>query len=283
MSYKDPASLLKRTVASGEYQQLAQSFRRSLLAENKAPRTVETYAEAIRSFGDFLAQQGMPTVPRHIKREHVEAYIADLLSRWKPATASNRYRALQQYFKWMVMEGEIKTSPMQNTKPPIIPETPPPVFTDDQLRRLLRACEGRYFDDRRDMAIVRLLLDTGMRRSECVNLTVEDVDLDANVANVVGKGRRPRACPFGYRTAQAIDRYLRSRAAHRLAHLPELWLGRAEPLGESGMRDAVRTRAQKAGLDGVHLHLFRHTFAHTWLASGGPENDLMRLAGWRSR
>src|SRR5688572_10855778 len=112
MSYKNPQALLERTAASGEYQQLAQSFRRSLLAENKAPRTVETYAEAIRLFGDFLATNGMPTVPRHIKREHVEAFIAELLTRAKPATASNRYRALQQFFKWLVAEGELKTSPM---------------------------------------------------------------------------------------------------------------------------------------------------------------------------
>ena len=225
----------------------------------------------------------MPTTPRHIRREHVEAFIADLLSRAKPATASNHFRALQQYFKWMVAEGETKTSPMQNMKPPIIPETPPPVFTDEQLRRLLRACAGRLFDDRRDAAIIRLLLDTGMRRSECVHLILDDIDFGDSTATVLGKGRCPRRCPFGRKTAQALDRYLRVRAKHRDAARPELWLGRAGPLGEYGMRDAVKTRANRAGVDGVHLHLFRHTFAHMWLANGGQENDLMRLAGWRSR
>src|SRR5207244_11627992 len=119
------------------------SFRRSLLAENKSPRTVETYGEALRLFDEFLARQGMPRQIAGIRREHVEAFIAELLARWKPAPASNRYRALHSFFKWAVEEGELKTSPMANTKPPAIPEEPPTVLGEDDLRRLLRVCEGK--------------------------------------------------------------------------------------------------------------------------------------------
>lgn len=200
-----------------------------------------------------------------------------------PATASNRYRALQVFFKWLVEEGEIKVSPMANMKPPRVPEEPPPVLSDDQLRRLLKACEGRDFETRRDMAIIRLFVDTGMRLSELSGLKVDDIDFEANVAIVLGKGRRPRACPFGRKTALALDRYLRSRAQHRDAARPELWLGHAGPMTSSGIADVVRRRAEMTGLQGLHPHLFRHTFAHTWLSVGGNEGDLMRLAGWRSR
>lgn len=79
-------------------QVLPESFRRSLRAENKSPRTVETYGEALRLFDDFLARTGMPRNPNHIKREHLEAFIADLLAKWKPATANNRYRASHSFF-----------------------------------------------------------------------------------------------------------------------------------------------------------------------------------------
>ena len=109
----------------------------------------------------------------------------------------------------------IKRSPMEKMKSPTVPEEPPPVITDDELRRLLHACEGRDFYARRDTAIIRLLLDTGMRRAEIANLKVEDVDWTNNVVHVMGKGRRPRACPFGRKTAQALDRYLRARAEYR--------------------------------------------------------------------
>ena len=262
---------------------LSASFKRTLLAENKSPRTVETYGEALRLFGGFLRERGLPTGVPRIKREHVEAFIADLLARWKPATASNRYRALHAFFKWCLEEGELTTSPMANTRPPQVPELPPAVLTDDDLRRLLRGCEGKDLEARRDTAIVRLLVDTGMRRAEIAGLRVEDVDFDHNVALVLGKGRRPRACPFGRKAAQALDRYLRTRAQHRHAALPDLWIARKGALTESGVYQAVKDRAARAGVGGAYTHLFRHTFAHRWLAQGGQEGDLMRLAGWRSR
>jgi integrase len=65
---------------------------------------------------------------------------------------------------------------MQNIKPPRIPEEPPAVLTDDQLARVLKACEGKDFDAWRDTAIIRLLLDTGLRRAELANLKVEEID-----------------------------------------------------------------------------------------------------------
>ena len=86
---------------------------------------------------------------------------------------------------------------MAKMKPPRVPDVPVPVISDDDLRKLLTACEGKRFEDRRDMAVLRLFLDSGMRLSELTNLKVSDVDLDARVAVVMGKGSRPRACPFG--------------------------------------------------------------------------------------
>ena len=107
------------------------------------------------------------------------------------------------------------------------------------------------------------------------------MDLDGNVAVVLGKGRRPRACPYGRKTAVALDRYLRLRAQHRDAPLHNLWLGHAGPMGAAGIADVVKRRGERAGLPGLHPHMFRHSYAHAWSASGGNEGDLMRLAGWR--
>ncbi len=265
-----------------ELRLLGAAWRRSLLAENKSPRTVQTYLEALSRLGDFLAERGMPTALGAIRREHVEAFIADVLAHARPATASNRYRALQAFFKWAVAEGEVRTSPMARMSPPAVPERPPAVLSEADLARLFRACEGKRFADRRDMAILRLLADTGMRRAEIAGLLIDDLDLDAGIAIVLGKGRRPRACPFGRRTAQALDRYLRVRARHPAAASAALWLGPKGPLTDSGLYQIVRDRARAAGLD-IHPHQLRHTFAHRWLAAGGNEGDLMRLAGWRSR
>src|SRR6185437_2662601 len=97
---------------------------------------------------------------------------------YKPATANNRFRALQAFFKWCLEEGEITSSPMDRMAPPQVPEQPPEVLTEEQLSRLLHACEGQDFASRRDAAIIRLLLDTGMRRAELAGLTMADLDLD---------------------------------------------------------------------------------------------------------
>lgn len=260
----------------------AASFTRYLAAGNKSPRTIQTYTEALTLLGLFVADRGMPDDPTQLTREHIEAFIADLLAKHRPATAHNRYRALQAFYKWLADEDEIERSPMERMKPPILPEAPPAVLSDGEIARLLKACDGKGFEDRRDAAIIRLFLDTGMRRGELAGLKVDDLDFENNVAVVIGKGRRPRACPFGRKTALALDRYLRVRAGHRDAARPELWLGKAGPVTGNGIYQIVRDRASKAGLE-LHPHQLRHTFAHEWLAEGGAEVDLMRLAGWKSR
>ena len=270
-------------VDSGDYTLLRDSFRRTLLAENKAPRTIVTYLAAVDELGEYLTHKGMPTVLANVRREHVESWIADLLGHVKAATASVRFRAVQQFFRWAQEEGEISESPMARMRPPIVPDEPPPVLDNNAMRRLLAVTAGRDFASCRDHALILLLADTGMRRAECAGLSVDDVDLDAGLAQVLGKGRRPRACPFGHKTAQALDRYRRARSKHPDTHRPQLWLGHAGPMTDSGIYQVVRDRALQAGLGPISPHQFRHTFAHAWLAAGGAENDLMRLAGWKSR
>jgi site-specific recombinase XerC len=117
----------------------------------------------------------------------------------------------------------------------------------EHLARLLRACEGRDFASRRDTAIILLLVDTGIRRAECAGMTLDDVDLDQRIVWVLGKGRRPRALPIGRKTAQALDRYLRTREGHRLAHLPHAWVGRNGPMTPSGVYQVVHDRPGPLG------------------------------------
>jgi site-specific recombinase XerD len=103
-------------------------------------------------------------------------------------------------YRWL--EEEILANPMAKMKPPIIPEQPVPVVAEDGLRRLLATCAGKSFEDRRDTALILLLVDVGSRRAELMGLTVDDVDFDLDVLLVLGKGgRRERALPFGRKSA----------------------------------------------------------------------------------
>ncbi len=226
----------------------------------------------------------MPRTLRAIRREHLEAFIVALQDAGqRPATVSIAYRSLQPFFKSALGEDEIPVSAMERMTPPIVPEEPPASLRDEELKAVLNACASSDFDARRDTAIIRLLLDTGMRRAELAGLRLDDIDMDQQVAIVMGKGRRPRACPFGNKTAQALDRYVRLRLSHPFASQPELWLARKGVLTDSGVLQVLRRRGAAAGLPKLHPHQFRHTYAHLWLADGGNEGDLMRLAGWKSR
>ena len=126
------------------------------------------------------------------------------------------------------------------------------------------------------------MTETGARAGEILALSIADVDLAAGTAVIVrGKGGKARRVPFGPRAGAAIDRYLRARRRHRLAAGPVLWLGQGgKEFGYHALRDTLRYRAEKAGIDGLHPHLLRHTAAHRWLAAGGSEGDLMAVAGW---
>lgn len=270
-------------ISVGDLPELVSDFERSLRAANKSPKTVKIYGEAARSLAEYLASNQMPTDARKVKREHVEMFIEDQIARWKPATANQRYRSLAQFWKYLEEEGEIKVSPMARMKPPRVPEQLVPVVGEDELRKLLAACDGRHFDDKRDLAMIRMLIATGMRAGELTGMRLNDLDRDSQVAFVVGKARRPRACPYGSKAATALDRYLRLRKAHPYATSEWLWIGKKGRITDSGLRQMVERRSELAGIGHLHPHQLRHTYAHAFLAEGGSEGDLMMLAGWRSR
>jgi integrase len=147
---------------------------------------------------------------------------------------------------------------------------------------LIAAATGKTFEDRRDEAIIRLFLDSGIRRGEMAALQVANIDLDLEVAIILGKGRRLRSAPFGRKTTTALDRYKRARKSHSDAALPDLWLGRRGALTANGIAQMLRRRGADAGVEGLHPHQFRHTMAHRWLSAGGTEGDPQRLADWAS-
>jgi site-specific recombinase XerD len=263
---------------------LNQSFERMLGAENLSSPSIVLYTGSVRRFADFLEARGMPTSVDAIAREHVESYILELASTRAANTAATAYRSLRRFFGWCLDEGEITRSPMERMRQPTVPETPVPVLSEEQLRRLFKSCEGADFEDRRDLGILRLLADSGLRRQELASLKVSDIDFPEGVVWVMGKGRRPRAAPFGRKTARVLDRYLRARARHPLGHDSEaLWLGRKGPLAAPTIRRIVEARGRQAGIPRLHPHVLRHSVAHHWRQQAGDDDSLMRLMGWRSR
>jgi site-specific recombinase XerD len=278
------------TVAPNDIAELVPEWRISLEAVNRSPRTVELYLRGVAALRGFLADRGMPTAIDAVAREHCEAYFAWMLDPegggYKAASAKAYYDGIRQLFRWAVEEGEVAeaSNPMRNVKPPRVPLNPPAVLDGNQIKELLATCEGRTFEDRRDAALVWLLYDTGIRLAECVGITIDDLDItDRREVTVLGKGRKERTVPIGANAARAVARYLRMRRARPDAALAPLWIGARGPMTGSGIRQMLERRGIAAGIGPVTPHRLRHSFAHSWLAGGGEETDLMRLAGWSSR
>ena len=267
---------------SASLQDLGQSFARHLRAERKSPGTIRLYMQSVRFFSEWLEANGHAPTMENLTRRRIADWLADLNTKNEPATVKTRYRGLFRFCVWALAEDEIDAHPMIGISPPVPKPKPVPVLTDLDLDALIKACSGKTFNDRRDEAMIRVLLDCGIRVAELCTLNLDSIDLDNEMALVVGKGDKTRPVYFGARTVRALDKYIRIRRTHRWAHLDRLFLTQRGPMSTDGAREIIKLRGRAAGIEDLHPHRFRHTFAHDFLMNGGQERDLKRLAGWTS-
>jgi integrase/recombinase XerC len=267
------------------------SFRRYLRSENKSDNTIRIYTDAAQRLAGWLQRQPedgeLPPAASwaEVGSGHIRGWIIDLLDSGSDGYANNQYRSVQQFFRWYAAEEEMP-NPMAGMSPPHVPEQPVPVLRKEQLGALLKSCAGKTFVDRRDTAILYMFMDAGVRRAEMANMLLTEVDLDMREARVRGKGRRNRVVTFGRKAAVSVDRYVRERARHKWADDPHLWLAEKNkgPLTGWGIYQMLKRRGELAGIPEVYPHMLRHSWAHyTKMREDMNEEDLMRLAGWRSR
>ncbi|WP_051485844.1 tyrosine-type recombinase/integrase [Nocardioides sp. J54] len=277
-------------LSAAEVAALVPSWVIHLRAERKTEGTIGTYLKGINAYLAWCeVEDRLPLV-----RANLEAWTVSLLDAGRTATtARTRMMPVRYLAKWMLLEGEIDDDPFGVIRAPKTDEAVIPVLSDEQVRAFLKACQPPPGESkglpslrhRRDEAMIRLLFDTGMRIGECLALEVGDVDYrNDNVVTIRrGKGGRGRRAPFGAQTARALDRYVRVRAAHRLAGEPKLWLGdRGRSLAYGGAYFALNQRAEAAGIANFHPHMLRHASSDRWLAAGGSETGLMARNGWSS-
>jgi integrase/recombinase XerC len=262
---------------------LIRSWLIDLRGRNLSPKTVSTYGGAAERLVADLPERCRKDVAE-IARDDLREYFARIAQSRTPGGVSVDYRALQQFFKWAdEIEEEISPNPMAKMRPPMVPDPETRVLREEEIKALRKTCDGRDFMSRRDLAIISLLLDTGIRRAELAALQSEHVSTERREAYVKGKGGRPRIVPFGYQAARALDRYERVRKAHKNAHMTGYWLSeRGGVMTYDGVDQAIRRRGHAAGIHDLHAHMFRHTFAH-YSKDVLNDDELMRLAGWKSR
>lgn len=273
-------------LSTTEAELLAQSWQLALRAERKSPQTLKAYGEGVRQYLAWSTATGAEP----FTRAALNLWVAQLLDSGAAAsTARSRQLAVRRFSSWLTDEGELPTDPFLGVKAPKLDERIIEPLTENELRALIRACQPPKGAEpkvalrfRRDEAIMRLMIDAGLRAGEVVALELDDLDLIAGTAVVRrGKGGKGRTVPIGPEAALAIDRYLRLRRGHRLADRSALWLGdRGKGFTYDALHKTLRERADAAGIVGFHPHKMRHTWAHRWLSAGGSESGAMAVGGW---
>lgn len=245
-------------------------------------RTVELYLSEVRRFVGWLSDHGRLTDLERVERDDFVVWIADLRQAGlATSTIRSRWIALRALYRWAYTEEIIERNPMVRVVVPRAEEPPPNVLSDDQLRALLKHCQGTRFVDRRDFALIRFMLSTGLRAAEVCKGRLVDLDLMTRVAVIDdGKGGKARVVRFDPTTAAALDRYKRARGRHRQARMPQLWLGHRGPLLPKGVASMLARRGVQAGIGHVHPHQLRHTWAHRMKKAGVSDESAMALGGW---
>lgn len=286
-----------------------EGFIQAKVAEGVSENTITTYSQHLRLWVErhgggevgAVAAQDVRGFLAWLRSEYVPQRITGRRDPLSPKTIHNYWITLSSFYTWAQAEFGLP-SPMKGVRRPDYEEPPVEPFTQDEVERLLQACdycamartqERRRFAMRRptglrDRALILLLLDTGLRASELCALRVGDVDLKTGRVDVKhgaaggAKGGKGRVVYLGKNSRAQLWRYLSKRSDVDDPQAP-LFLGKFNrPMRNTTLRQVITTLGEKAGVKKSHPHRFRHTFAITYLRSGGDLFTLQALLGHAS-
>ena len=263
-----------------DLEEMLASWLRILRAQQKSPHTLRMYRMSVESFLKFCDEQQLP---RELTKATVIDFLAALVER-QPSTVRLRLTVLKLFARWLATEEGFDADPVLAIRAPKLDQRAVPDLSENEVRRMVKACDGAEMRDKRDKAILVLLAETGLRSAELLALDVTDIDLDGCVLHVRrGKGGKGRRVKFSPGAAAMLDRYLRARRTTvRGQSTGPLWISPRGRLSYAGLASTLKARAEAAEVVGFHPHRLRHTAAVRWLKSGGSETGLMAHAGWGS-
>lgn len=247
--------------------------------ENQEETPVDRYALTADRLRAFLAYIQEPTKTGRFGCDRASAKRAP-----RPATINAYYRVLRAFANFCVEEGLVGETPFRKVKEPKVPDDQVQPLTHEQVQALVDAAR-RTRNPERDVAVILLLVDTGMRISELVGLTVGDVDRGAGQLWVTGKGNKRRSVFMGVAARRALWRYLEADRHEAAAEEPLFAAVGGHCPGAGLTRSGAAQIVQKAGkaavITGVRCspHTLRHTFAVNFLRNGGNLIELQMIMG----
>ena len=235
--------------------------------ENKSPKTIERYKYILTK---VLTAINVP-IP-DITVFHLRKYLGELLESGKAdSTVEGVREVICTFFGWLQREGLIPHNPAGNLSSIKVRKRVKLPFMNWELEKLKEHCECI-----RDKAVVTFLLSTGCRISEVCGLNRSDIDFSNNQCVVLGKGEKERTVYIDDVAAMFLARYLRSRVDDNEA----LFIGKGSTrMTPGGIRFMLRKLSAKAGVENVHPHRFRRTFATGMINHGMNIEEVANLLG----
>jgi site-specific recombinase XerD len=265
-------------------------------AEGKSPKTISWYTFTLLTFEEFLMNGGKSTSLGDVGVEQAREFILHLQQkqRWdgnngshgkddhlSPFTVQGFVRSLKAFYSWLHQEGYTEENELARLKLPKVPHKLVQTLTEEEIRRIMSCFNPMTTIGARNMAIVMMLLDTGIRCSELTSLKLSDVHMQEGHIKVFGKGGKERIVPIGSGVQKAIQRYvLHFRPEQIDLDVEEVFLNLDDsPLTYNAIKMLLSRLAKKSGIKRLHVHLYRHTFATNYLMNGGDVFSLQQILG----
>lgn len=261
---------LKHQEELDENTSMIESFISSKQIEGCSDKTIKYYKEIIDKFNDSFDKS-----IKKITTEEIRSYLSNYkeMSTCGSTTIDNIRRVLSSFFSWLEDEDYIIKSPIRRIHRIKTPTTVKEVLTDENLEKLRDECENI-----RDLSLIELLISTGMRVGELVNLNISNLNFEDRSCIVLGKGKKEREVYFDAKTKLHLQEYISKRNDNNDA----LFVSLREPhqrLSISGIELIVRNLGVNTNINKVHPHKFRRTLATMAIDKGMPVEQVQKLLG----
>ncbi|MGY3749445.1 tyrosine recombinase XerC [Vagococcus acidifermentans] len=270
-------------------EEMLSSFLKYLVVERQySDKTELAYKDDILDFYEFLEKTGDDrylTITVH----DIRIYLSELHERnYSRNTISRKISSLRSFYQFLVRNGLIEENPFSYIQMKRSRLRLPRFFYEKELQALFDAAEGEMPLDYRNVALLEVLYGTGMRVSECVNVTLSDIDFDTGVFLVHGKGNKERYVPFGSFIEDALKNYFQQcreplMAKYGQEHDYVFISHRGQQITPAGVQYVLKAIIRKSALTtDIHPHMLRHTFATHLLNNGADMRTVQELLGHAS-
>lgn len=239
------------------------------LAEN----TITAYQRDIGVFAEYLREKGISDIGE-ITSTQIVSFLRNLTNlELSTKSIARKMTTIRSFFRYLILEGNLEEDPTEGIEMPKLPKPLPDIISVEQVSRIIDGVDLTLAKGLgiRDRAILETLYATGARESEVINMKKQDIYEDIGFVRIFGKGSKERLVPINRAALYWINRYLRDVRPGLVSKKvsPVIFLtNRGNPLSRMGLYNIVRNWSDKAGLEDVHPHTFRHAFA-THLIEGG--------------